>query len=92
MTEAYTLAHVRGDKLELTCPQCNRHGSYSLAKLIDKYGRDMIVTEVRRQILIEAACPDVDNMTNICRAKFTKESVLSWTKPEDIEQVARLLK
>lgn len=92
MTGVYSLSHVRADKIELVCEQCQRHGSYSVAKLISEYGADMVLTEVRRQILLKAKCPDVDNMTNICRAKFTRESVLSWTKAEDLEQVARLLK
>lgn len=92
MTDAYTLAHVRGDKIEIVCQQCQRRGSYSVAKLIAKYGSDMILTEVRRQILLDARCPDVDNTSNICRAKFTRDSVLSWTKEVDLDQVARLLK
>ena len=92
MTEAYTLAHVRAEKLHISCEQCQRHGSYTVSKLMEKYGTHTVLPEVKDRIIREAGCPHVGNMWDICKAKFTKESVLSWTRPEDLEQVARVLK
>lgn len=92
MTDAYTLAHVRGDKLELICDRCDRHGKLSVATLIAKYGADALMPDVKNQIARDGGCQDVGNNSRICSAKFTKESVLSWTKEEDLEQVARVLK
>ena len=92
MTGAYTLADVRADKLELICDRCDRHGKLSVATLIAKYGADALMPDVKNRIARDGGCQNVGNNADICRAKFSRESVLSWTKPEDLEQVARVLK
>ncbi len=62
----------------------------SVATLIAKHGFFQVMPEVLRQITIEGKCPNIDNHANMCRAKFTKETVLSWTKPEDMDYARKL--
>ncbi len=92
MTGAYTLAHVRADKIEIVCEPCNRHGLISVASLIAKHGADAVLPDVKNHIARDGGCKNVGNNSDICRAKFTKDSVLSWTREEDLAVVARALK
>jgi ribonuclease HII len=92
MTDAYTLAHVRADKLEIECSRCNRHGLISVASLIAKHGADAVLPDVKNHIARDGGCKNVGNNSDICRAKFSRESVLSWTREEDLAVVARALK
>lgn len=91
MNGAYTLAHVRADKIELVCDRCDRHGKLSVQKLIERYGVDTALPEIKNLIARDGGCTYVGNNSDICRAKFSRDGVLSWTRPEDMDLVRKTL-
>jgi hypothetical protein len=50
MTGSLTLAQHPGDHVRLTCEKCGRAGQYRKAKLIDRFGSDIRLPDLRQEI------------------------------------------
>jgi hypothetical protein len=54
MSRPPALADQRG-RLEIVCPKCDRRGSYSVARLQDRFGAEATLIAVREELT--ADCP-----------------------------------
>ena len=52
-----TLAEHPGDRVRLACTKCERRGQYRKATLIERFGADMNMVELR--LILAADCPKV---------------------------------
>jgi hypothetical protein len=58
MPRAYvTLAEHPTDMVWVACTKCERHGQYRKTTLIERYGADMNMVELR--LILAADCPKV---------------------------------
>jgi hypothetical protein len=69
----YTLSDVRELTLTIECEQCGRRGRYAVAKLIEKYGRDAKLPDLR-QTLANCQKTKTANIYDRCKAVFEKPS------------------
>ena len=65
---ALTLADLRSPTLSIVCEPCNRHGRYSVARLVEEHG-DAKLTEL---IVTLANCPKARSASvyDRCRAVY----------------------
>jgi hypothetical protein len=58
------------DVLELRCEKCDRYGRFRVAGLIERYGRDMGLPELRG--ILSADCPSRQSVSiyDQCQARF----------------------
>lgn len=70
---SYSLADVRADRVIVECKTCKRRGEYSTTRLIETYGRDISLPDLRRRLVV---CT-VGEMGS-CQARFAAETVKSW--------------
>jgi hypothetical protein len=70
MKGAVLLSDVRSERLRLACDKCGRDGRYQVAGLIEKYGADVKLPDLRLSI---AQCPKADAVHHIgdyCRVRW----------------------
>lgn len=67
MNGSLTLAEHPGDLVRLTCEKCGRAGQYRKAKLIERYGADMRLPDLREVI---AQCERARQMHDACGARY----------------------
>jgi hypothetical protein len=67
----YTLSDVRELTLTIVCEQCGRRGRYAVARLIEKYGRDAKLPDLR-QTLANCQKARTANIYDRCRAVFER--------------------
>jgi len=79
MTRPYTLADVRAPKLSIRCEACKREGRYTVAKLAQEYGMDITLPNLKDALVKAAKCFRAGSMTEPCQARYTPESIASWT-------------
>ena len=67
MTGSLTLADHPGDIGRLACERCGRAGRYRQATLIERYGADVRLADLRDEI---AKCDRHGMMHNACGARY----------------------
>lgn len=73
---SHVLSEVRADRVEIECSECNRRGSYSTARLLEQYGPEMRIPDLKAELV---TCPHLDdNLLNPCKAMFSLATRLSW--------------
>jgi hypothetical protein len=53
-----TLAEHPGDMVRLACTKCERRGQYRKATLLERYGPDQNMVELR--LILAAGCPKIE--------------------------------
>lgn len=66
-TGSYTLAQFPLEMIELACDKCGRRGRLSKAKLIEAYGPDIALPDLRAII---ARCDRAQSMNDPCAAYY----------------------
>jgi len=66
-TGSFTLGHFPREMVELACDKCGRRGRLLKAKLIEAYGPDIALADLRSLI---ARCDRSGNMSNPCGAYY----------------------
>ena len=59
---------ARTDRLEVSCPSCDRWGMLSTAKLLAEHGPDYAMPELLNALT--ADCPKREGRLNYCQARF----------------------
>jgi len=61
------LSEYQGDIVRLSCEKCGRSGQYRKQKLIDRYGADMQLPDLREEI---AQCERRGKMHDACMVHY----------------------
>jgi hypothetical protein len=64
---SFTLAEFPLDMVELACDKCSRRGRLLKAKLVEAYGKDIALPDLRSAI---ARCDRAGSMSNPCGAYY----------------------
>lgn len=76
--DAYTLAHVRANRVIVECETCDRRGEYSTARLIETHGADITLPDLRDKLV---TCPHANShMLMGCKATYAQETRDSWQR------------
>lgn len=67
MTDSLRLDQYPGDMVRLACRRCDRRGQYRRAGLIDRFGADIRLPDLRGQI---AECPRLGKLGDACGVYF----------------------
>lgn len=74
---AYDLGEVRAARVVIECEQCDRRGEYSTQRLLEQYGPDIGMPDLKNRL---APCPNRERDKNQpCQAHYSKETRLSWS-------------
>lgn len=75
---SYTLGEVTADRVVVECEICNRRGSYSTAGLVEKYGADVTMPDLKFKLV---NCQNIDT-SNLepCKAVYSRETRMSWQR------------
>ncbi len=76
--QTFTLAEYPFDWIELACEKCGRHGKLRKARLMDQYGRDIQVAELRAELA--KSCERLGSMQDPCGAYYV--GLLDWGKKQ----------
>jgi hypothetical protein len=55
------------DVLRVECDKCGRRGQYRIGRLLEQYGRDIAMPDLRHEL---ARCPHRRDMSNPCQVKY----------------------
>jgi hypothetical protein len=75
---AYTLGEVRAARVVIECELCSRHGDFATQRLIEKFGPDMGLPDLKAE-LVQNCRERIYNPNAPCQAKFSQETRLSWS-------------
>jgi len=64
---ALTLRTFPHDTVRLACPKCGRRGQYHRARMVGRFGPDVAMPDVLREL---AQCRDWQDMSRPCRALY----------------------
>jgi hypothetical protein len=67
MRGSLTLAEHPGDVVRLTCEKCGRNGQYRKQTLIERYGADIGLPDLREKI---AQCERARSMHDMCGVHY----------------------
>jgi len=67
MTSSLQLSEYLGDLVRLSCEKCGRSGQYRKQKLIERYGADMRLPDLREEI---AQCERRGQMHDACMVRY----------------------
>ena len=67
MTGSLTLSEYPGDMVGLSCEKCGRSGQYRKQKLIERYGGDIRLPDLRWEI---AQCRPHGQMRDACTVRY----------------------
>ena len=67
MNGSLTLSEHPGDVVRLRCEKCGRAGQYQRAKLIERYGPDIRLPDLREEI---AQCERARQMHDACGVHY----------------------
>jgi hypothetical protein len=76
----FTLAEYPFEMVELACEKCGRHGRMRKSRLIERYGPDVGVADLRETL---AQCELMGRMYDPCGAYFV--GLLEWWKKQPYE-------
>jgi hypothetical protein len=77
MTGSLTLSDHPADLVRLVCEKCGRAGQYREAKLIERFGADKPLPDLREEI---ARCERARQMHDMCGVHYLGlEDRLKWT-------------
>jgi hypothetical protein len=60
-------AAAKLNMVRLTCPKCGRTGQYRVDRLIEQYGPDITMPDLRHEL---AQCPYRGDMSNPCQVEY----------------------
>ncbi len=87
--DTFMLSEYPFDWIELACEKCGRHGKLRKARLMEQYGPDIQVAELRAELA--KPCERLDSMQDPCGAYYV--GLLDWWKkqpdPEPTEDKSR---
>lgn len=63
LAEAATKLHM----IRLKCPKCGPSGQYRIDRLIERYGPDIVMPDLRHEL---AQCPHRRDMSNPCQVEY----------------------
>lgn len=74
---SYRLSDVTIDRIVIECPACQRRGVFATARLVEQYGPDMALPDLKT-MLVE--CRNVVAAAGLdgCKARYSAETVRSW--------------
>jgi hypothetical protein len=66
---SYSLGEVAAQlsMIRLTCPKCHRAGQYRVDKLLERYGPDIAMPDLRHEL---AQCPRRKDMSDPCQVRY----------------------
>ena len=67
MTGSLTLSEYPGEIVRLSCEKCGRSGQYRKQTLIDRYGAEIRLPDLREEI---AACERRGKMHDACMVRY----------------------
>jgi len=67
MNGSLQLSEYSGDMVRLSCEKCGRSGQYRKQKLIERYGADMQLPDLREEI---AQCERRGKMHDACMVRY----------------------
>ena len=74
---AYNLGEVRAARVVIECATCDRRGDYSTQRLLQQYGPDIGMPDLKSRLV---SCPNrMHDPNQPCQAFYSKETRLSWT-------------
>ncbi len=76
--QTFTLAEYPFDWIELACEKCGRHGKLRKARLMEQYGPDIQVAELRAELA--KSCERLGSMQDPCGAYYV--GLLDWWKKQ----------
>jgi hypothetical protein len=60
-------AAAKLNMVRLTCPKCHRAGQYHVDKLLERYGPDIAMPDLRHEL---AQCPHRRDMSDPCQVEY----------------------
>src|SRR5262245_27416124 len=78
MTGSLTLSEYPGDLVRLSCEKCGRAGQYRKQTLIERYGADMRLPDLREEI---AQCSRMGQMHDACMVRYAELVPLTKSPP-----------
>lgn len=82
---SYTLADVTIPKIEIVCDVCRRRGVYSTQRMLERFGPDIVLPELKTRLVSEGGCRDQSaHSLQGCKAKFSYDTVKSWLSEEGL--------
>jgi hypothetical protein len=67
MKGSLSLSEYPGDVVRLSCAKCNRKGEYRKQSLIERFGPDVPLPDLRQEI---AQCERHKNMSDVCLVRY----------------------
>ena len=67
MTGSLTLRDYPGETVRLVCDKCGRAGKYRKQKLIEQFGADILLPDLRHEI---AKCERMGSMSDGCGVRY----------------------
>jgi hypothetical protein len=60
-------AAAKLNMVRLRCPKCGRQGQYQVDKLLERFGPDIAMPDLRHEL---AQCSDRHNMSDPCQVEY----------------------
>jgi hypothetical protein len=60
-------AAAKLNMIRLTCPKCHRAGQYRVDRLLEEYGPDIAMPDLRHEL---AQCPHRSDMSDPCQVEY----------------------
>jgi hypothetical protein len=60
-------AAAKLNMIRLPCPKCHRTGQYRVGKLLERYGPEIAMPDLRHQL---ARCPHRSDMSDPCQVEY----------------------
>ncbi len=73
---SYTLADVKADRIVIECQRCNRRGNFSTARLLEKYGPDIALPDLKLE-LVTCRISEAAGLDG-CKSGYSEETRRSW--------------
>ena len=66
---SYSLGEAAAElhMLRLECPKCGRRGQYRIDRLLERYGPDIALPDLRHEL---AQCPHRRDMSSPCQVRY----------------------
>lgn len=77
MKQAYTLGDVKTGRVKIDCTQCNRHGDWSTHRLLETYGPDITLPDLKTK-LVNCKVRDEAMKNTPCTSVYAEETRAGW--------------